>query len=70
MAPKYAICCASSDRRYNSAHPALMRMLKDRGARLLFSDCPPVEGLQIPPHSALTMEIGEDGVVRTVYEAI
>ena len=48
--PRFSVCCASSDRRYNSAHPDTMRLLKDSGAELYFSDCPPVDGQSIPPH--------------------
>ena len=64
--PRYSVCCASSDRRYNSAHPDLMRMLRDKGARLCFSDCPPVEGIHVPPHQALTFTIG-NGDIQVEY---
>lgn len=41
IAPRAVVCCASSDRRYNSADPAILQMMADSGARLYFSDCPP-----------------------------
>ena len=66
--PKRVVCCASSDRRYNSAHPTLMAELRRRGAKLLFSDCPDVAGEIIPPHNALTLEIDEDGGIAERYE--
>lgn len=65
--PRYAVCCASSDRRYNSAHPELMRTLREKGAALCFSDCPNVEGVTIPPHRALTFEI-DGGDIRVSYQ--
>ena len=64
--PRFAVCCASSDRRYNSAHPDLMRALRDSGAQLCFSDCPPVKGVELHPHHALTFTIG-DGEIKTEY---
>ncbi|MBD9067995.1 MAG: hypothetical protein EGP70_00060 [Butyricicoccus sp.] len=65
--PKFAVCCASSDRRYNSAHPETMRLLKESGAALYFSDCPPVDGQSIPPHRALEFTICADGAVSARY---
>ena len=60
IAPRAVVCCASSDRRYNSAAPELMRMISDTGARLYFSDCPEVpDGIGAPPpHQALTIRLG------------
>lgn len=68
--PKLTVCCASSDRRYNSAHPALMDLLRRRGSGLLFSDCPPVAGEDIPPHNALTITIDGAGGMTSAYENI
>ena len=68
--PKLTVCCASSDRRYNSADPALMDLLRCRGSGLLFSDCPPVAGEDIPPHNALTITIDEAGGMTSVYENV
>lgn len=65
--PAAVVCCASSDRRYNSAHPDAMQLLSERGARLYFSDCPTVPGQTIPPHQALEFTIGSDGAVDARY---
>ena len=65
--PRAVACCASSDRRYNSAHPDLLRMLKESGAELFFSDCPQLPGLDIPPHQALIFTIGENGSLTAQY---
>ena len=68
IAPKAVVCCASSDRRYNSAEPGILRMMADRGAELFFSDCPPgPDGTVPPPHSALTFTVGADGALQGVY---
>ncbi len=67
--PKAVVCCASSDRRYNSAEPGLMRLIAERGAVRLFSDCPPVEGESIPPHSALVITVGAAGKLSWEYIA-
>ena len=63
----HVVCCASSDRRYNSAEPGLMRRIAEHGARRWFSDCPPVEGEEIPPHSALVFTVGADGAISGEY---
>ena len=57
--PAAVVCCASSDRRYHSADPELLRMIAASGARLYFSDCPPVpEGIPAPPpHRALQIRL-------------
>lgn len=65
--PRTVACCASSDRRYNSAHPDLLRMLKESGADLFFSDCPQLPGLNIPPHQALVFTIGENASLTGQY---
>jgi beta-lactamase superfamily II metal-dependent hydrolase len=51
IVPAHVVCCASSDRRYLSADPAVMDMIRQHGAKLWFSDCP--EGQNVPPHNAL-----------------
>src|SRR5699024_10729020 len=33
IAPRAVVCCASSDRRYNSAEPGILQMMADSGAR-------------------------------------
>ena len=65
--PRFSVCCASSDRRYNSAHPDTMRLLNDSGAELYFSDCPPVDGQSIAPHRALEFTICADGASSARY---
>ena len=65
--PQAVVCCASSDRRYNSAHPDMLRMIADSGAALYFSDCPPVPGLHLPPHEALVFTVGEGGAFSAQY---
>ena len=68
--PSYVVCCASSDRRYNSAAPEILAMMQEEGAALTFSDCPEVlpftEGLM--PHSTLTFTITPDGEISYRYE--
>ncbi len=66
--PRAAVCCASSDRRYQSAHPELLRLLRDSGAALWFSDCPRLPGLELPPHRALVFRIGAGGAFTADYE--
>lgn len=65
--PGAVVCCASSDRRYQSAHPELLRLLTDRGAELWFSDCPQLPGLDLPPHEALVFSIGAAGAFQARY---
>ena len=38
IAPRHAVCCASSDRRYHSAHPDVLALLRRNGARCWFSE--------------------------------
>lgn len=68
--PKAVVCCASSDRRYNSAHPDLMRAIAAGGAVLYCSDCPPLpeEMEPVPPHAALTFTLEPEGVFTACYE--
>ena len=67
IGPKAIVCCASSDRRYNSAHPELMQALLDQGISLWFSDCPPVPGVTLSPHRELIFTIGENGAFTAEY---
>lgn len=69
IAPSAVVCCASSDRRYNSADPGVLAMAAEGGARLYFSDCPPVPGADrpLPPHHALEFLIGPGGAVEGRY---
>ena len=64
--PSYVVCCASSDRRYESAHPGLLAMCEEKGAALYFSDCPSYRE-PLAPHHALCFEIDEDGTIRAAY---
>ena len=66
--PKAVVCCASSDRRYNSAHPELMQSLLAQGISLWFSDCPPVPGVTLSPHRELVFTIGENGAFTAAYQ--
>lgn len=66
--PRAAVCCASSDRRYQSAHPELLRLLSDSGIELWFSDCPRLPGLDLPPHEALVFSVGEAGAFQAEYK--
>ena len=59
VAPEAVVCCASSDRRYDSAHPDLIRMMAKAGIRQYFSDCPAVPGIRIAPHQALEFTIAK-----------
>lgn len=65
--PQAVVCCASSDRRYDSAHPETLRMLAQEGAALYFSDCPCFPGLDLPPHRALVFTVGENGSLNAQY---
>lgn len=65
--PQAVVCCASSDRRYHSAHPETLRMISEHGAALYFSDCPRLPGLELPPHRALTFTVGENGNLHAEY---
>lgn len=69
IAPEMVVCCASSDRRYNSADPGILTMAAQGGARLYFSDCPPVPGAAepLPPHQALEFTVGPGGIVEGHY---
>lgn len=68
--PEYVICCASSDRRYESASPDILKMMREEGAELTFSDCPDVPGQtdNLEPHNALIYEISEEGRISFRYE--
>jgi competence protein ComEC len=65
--PEAVVCCASSDRRYDSAHPDTLNMITESGATLYFSDCPKLPGLEIPPHRALIFTVGENGRLDAQY---
>ena len=65
--PQGAVCCASSDSRYNSAHPDVIALFEQRGTEVYFSDCPTPNGLKLPPHHALTFTIEGDGGFSARY---
>ena len=67
MNPKAVVCCASSDRRYNSAHPDVVEMLRRNDIELYFSDCPELPGLELPPHRALTFTVDAGGALSAEY---
>ena len=69
IAPAAVVCCASSDRRYNSADPGVLTVAAEGGAKLFFSDCPPVPGSAepLPPHHALEFTVGPGGAVEGRY---
>ena len=70
IAPKMVVCCASSDRRYNSADPGILTLLHQSGAALRFSDCPPLPGAvgqTPPPHAALEITVGPNGSLAAEY---
>lgn len=66
--PRAVVCCASSDRRYQSADPDTLRLFSDSGAALYFSDCPPAPGGAPPPHRALVFTVGADGAFSAEYQ--
>ena len=66
--PKAVVCCASSDRRYNSAHPDLLRAIAASGAMLYCSDCPPNPvGDPIPAHHLLRFTIDDAHGITPQY---
>ena len=58
IAPRLVVCCASSDKKYNSADETVTDMVIRSGAQMLFSDSPKVKGMEIPKHTTLTIELG------------
>lgn len=65
--PQAVVCCASSDRRYDSAHPDMLRLIESHGAKLYFSDRPQLPDLDLPPHRALAFAVGENGSLDAQY---
>lgn len=62
--PEYVVSCASSDCRFGSAHPKILQMMDQKGAKLFFSDCPHVppytDALQ--PHQAVEFAISRGSI--------
>ena len=69
--PTAVVCCASSDRRYDSAHPETLGSIVHCGAALYFSDCPRISGFtdDVGPHRALEFSVGENGALAARYLA-
>ena len=44
-----------------------LKLLADCGAKLYFSDCPPVPGMSVPPHQALAFTVGSAGALEARY---
>ena len=69
--PSRVVCCASSDRRYESAAPQILQMMQEEGAQLYFSDCPQVppwtDGVPTP-HQTLTFTISPEGEIEAEYK--
>ncbi len=66
--PKAVVCCASSDRLYNSAHPDLLRLIRRGGAEIWYSDCPPdPDGGPVPPHGLLRIVIDDNSGADADY---
>lgn len=68
--PSHVICCASSDRRYESAAPQILQMMREEGAALYFSDCPDVPPWTdgVKPHNALTFTVSPEGDIAAAYD--
>ncbi|MDO5407719.1 MAG: MBL fold metallo-hydrolase [Eubacteriales bacterium] len=68
--PEHAVICASSDRRYRSAAPEVLKILKEQQVEPWFSDCPDVspdtDGLQ--PHEAVRFRVLRDGRLQAEYQ--
>ena len=62
--PEAVICTASSDRRFNSAHPDLINLFRNHGADVYFSDCPYPD---VPPHSSMTLTVSQNGDIHGEY---
>lgn len=60
--PEIVVCCASSDRRHDSADPGLLKSMVDSNAKIYFSDCPDVpDGVdKAPKHSLLYITVGRE----------
>ena len=72
VAPHYAAICVSSDRRYESGAPKILKMLAEAKIPTYYSDCPQVapytDGLK--PHQAVLFQIMREGALRVSYENI
>lgn len=69
IAPRYAMICASSDRRYDSAAPQVLKMLHQAGTELYFTDVPNVPPFtdKLKPHCGVCAEILHNGSMSVKY---
>lgn len=69
ITPSYAMICASSDRRYDSAAPQVLKMLYQAGAELCFTDTPNVPPFtdELKPHCGVCAEILHNGSMSVKY---
>lgn len=58
VCPEAVVCCASSDRRYESAHPQCLEAVAQAGGEMYFSDCPQTACGVLPVHRVLEFQIG------------
>ncbi len=69
ISPKIAIVSASSDRRYDSAHPLVLKLLDEKKISTFFTDCPNVspytDGLTY--HHGVCIEFYEDSDIKAKY---
>lgn len=69
VSPQYAVICASSDRRYESAAPSVLEQLYKSGIPVYYSDCPTVAPFadKIEPHTAAVFRVMRDGRLYAAY---
>lgn len=71
VSPRVLVVCASSDRRYESMHPEILRLFQAHDPKTVFllSDTPELAPWTngIPAHTACELTLGEDGSIRTAY---
>jgi len=71
VSPRVLVVCASSDRRYESMHPEILRLFQahDPNTVFLLSDTPELAPWTdgVPAHKACELTLGEDGSIRTAY---
>lgn len=68
--PQHGVICASSDRRYQSAAPEVLKILKQQQVKSWFSDCPDVspDTDKIQPHEAVCFQVLRDGSFQAEYQ--
>ena len=74
VSPRVLVVCASSDRRYESMHPDILRLFKahNPNMRYLLSDTPELPPWTdgIPAHRYAELSIYENGEIHTTYHSI